>query len=128
MPRSNSPSRPKSAFRQVKPVPGLTQRTHVIMAPKVTSPPSAPSAPSIMPQTVMVEHKTGVWQSVKQGFGWGIGTNIARNLFGGPSVSPIVPSSASSAVPVPVQESTKTPEYTQCLKEGGDHEACKQYL
>lgn len=130
MPRtstSRSSSPPKSAFRKVTPVGGLTQRT------PVASPPSVPSKPVGSPQTVVVEQQSSVWQSMKQGFGWGIGTSIARNMFGGgaPSVSPIVPPSASSTVSVPtntVQEISNQPAYTQCRQEGGDHESCKQYL
>jgi hypothetical protein len=69
---------------------------------------------------------------MKQGFGWGIGTSIARNIFGpDPTVSPIVPPAPSSVVPVQTttsQELVGQPAYTQCRKEGGDHEACKQYI
>jgi hypothetical protein len=129
MPRtstSRSSSPPKSAFRKVTPVGGLTQRT------PVASPPSVPSKPVGSPQTVVVEQQSSVWQSMKQGFGWGIGTSIARNMFGGgPTVSPIVPPSASSVVSVPTnttQELVSQPAYNQCRKEGGNHESCKQYL
>ena len=128
MPRNNSPSKPKSAFRQVVPKSALTQRTPVV--------PHAPAAslaplPQTVPQTVTVEHKTaGIWDSMKQGFGWGIGTSIARNMFT-PTVSPIVPPASSSTASVPtntVQELLNQPAYNQCRKEGGDHEACKQHL
>lgn len=127
--RSNSP--PKSAFRKVTPRGGLTQRTPLAPVPPLHPTPST-SAVAQPPQTVTVEHKTGIWDSMKQGFGWGIGTSIARNMFGGaPTVSPIVPPASSSTVSVPtnsVQEIPNQPAYTQCRQEGGDHEACKQYL
>jgi hypothetical protein len=126
--RSRSPS--KSAFRQVAPKTSLTQRTPV--APSAPSAPSPSVAPAQAPQTVVVEQQSSVWQSVKQGFGWGIGTSIARNMFGGgPTVSPIVPPAASSVAPVlpnTTQELVGQPAYNQCRKEGGDHEACEHYL
>lgn len=125
--RSHSP--PKSAFRPVVPKAGLTQRTPVV--PSSSAPPVA--TPSVgNPQTVVVEQQSSVWQSMKQGFGWGIGTNIARTMFGpAPTVSPIVPPSAPSTASVPtntVQELSNQPAYNQCRQEGGDYESCKQYL
>jgi hypothetical protein len=125
MPRNNSP--PKSAFRQVNPNSGLIQRTPALFGPLM---PRAP-APPVVPQTIPVEHKTGgILDSMKQGFGWGIGTSIARNMFT-PTVSPIVPPASSSTASVPtntVQELLNQPAYNQCRKEGGDHEACKQFI
>lgn len=135
MPRKSSRSKspPKSAFRKVPPRGDLTQRTPLPPPPPHISPlPSSSSTVAQPPQTVTVEHKTGIWDSMKQGFGWGIGTSIARNMFGGaPTVSPIVPPASSSTVSVPIhtaQEIQNQPAYTQCRQEGGDHEACKQYL
>lgn len=131
MPRSTSPPKSKSAFRQVSPGTGFIQRQTSMG--KVSTPRS-PSIPAVAPvpqtQTVTVEHKTGIWDSMKQGFGWGIGTSIARSMFT-PTVSPITLPAPSSAVPVSTttsQELIGQPTYNQCRKEGGDHEACKQYL
>jgi hypothetical protein len=129
MPRTNSSSsQPKSAFHKVVPGGSLTQRTPV--ASLVHSAPPTPVVPA--PKTVVVEQQSSVWQSMKQGFGWGIGSSIARNMFGGgPTVSPIVPPSPSSVVSVPTnttQDLGNQPAYTQCRKEGGDHEACAHYL
>ena len=62
-------------------------------------------------------------QSVKEGFSFGFGASIARNvvdrLFG--------------ASPPTVTTPSKTPledqlAYQQCLKDGGDHEKCKEYI
>ena len=67
-------------------------------------------------------------QSVKEGFSFGFGASIARNvvdsLFGTPK--PVV------TTPV-VSSPSKTPledqlAYQQCLKDGGDHEKCKEYI
>ena len=126
--RSRSPS--KSAFRQVAPRASLTHRTPV--AHSVPSAPSPSVAPAPAPQSVIVEQQSSVWQSMKQGFGWGIGTSIARNMFGGgPIVSALVPPAPSSVVPISgntTQELVNQPTYNQCRKEGGDHEACEHYL
>jgi hypothetical protein len=55
--------------------------------------------------------------TIKEGFGFGIGASIARNIvdrtFG-----------SFSAPKTPLIKST---EYTQCIQEGGDEEVCKQY-
>ena len=74
--------------------------------------------------TAPVIKQGGVWQSVKEGFGWGIGTSIARNLFG--------PSSAHSPVhtttpsPTNVYKSVSNVEYEKCLEEAhGDEKACE---
>lgn len=136
MPRTNSSStQPKSAFHKVVPGGSLTRRTPVApsVGTTVSRTPSAPVAPSpSVPQTVVVEQQSSVWQSMKQGFGWGIGSSIARNMFShAPTVSPIVPPGPSSVVSVPTtttQELVGQPAYNQCRKEGGDHEACLQHL
>lgn len=131
MPRSgSSSSQSKSAFRSVAPRGGLTQRTPVPPSAPSPSVPTPAPAPSVgAPQTVIVEQQTSIWQSMKQGFGWGIGSSIARNMFvPAPTVSPIVPPTPSSVVPVSTTTTQEQPAYNQCRKEGGDHEACKQYL
>lgn len=109
MPRSSSPSRTGPTRRIVS----VTKRT--------AAPVSAPmhtTAPNI------IAERPSFGQSVKEGFGWGVGTSIARSLFGG---------SQSQAVPVtpvaPAAPTPKNPEYEQCMKESFNNaEACKQYL
>ncbi len=49
------------------------------------TPPNTPSAspnPTYSQPPVHYEQPS-MWSSVKQGFGWGVGTSIARNIFGG---------------------------------------------
>ena len=64
------------------------------------------------PKTPIAMHPTLV-QSVKEGFGLGIGVSIARNMvdrvFGLPSVKTTLINSR---------------EYTQCIQEGGNEEVC----
>jgi hypothetical protein len=66
-------------------------------------------------------------QSVKEGFSFGFGASIARNVvdswFGTPK--PVV------STPVTTPSNTSLGEqlaYQQCLKDGGDHEKCKDYI
>lgn len=57
-------------------------------------------------------------QTVKDGFAFGIGHAIANRLFG-----PSPKQSESSST-----KNDFNKAYDQCLKEGGDHDTCKQYL
>jgi hypothetical protein len=55
-----------------------------VSKPSYTQPHTPIPSPSSKPQTIQVQHETpSMWSSVKQGFGWGVGTSIARNIFGG---------------------------------------------
>jgi len=85
-------------------------------------------------------------QTVKDGFSFGIGTNIANRVmnsfFGSPKVSEttsvlVVNSTDSSSKSQVANESVdfvgKAPmdvqiAYQQCMKEDGNHEKCKDYL
>jgi hypothetical protein len=76
-------------------------------------------------------------QTVKEGFSFGVGTSIARNIvdriFG--SSAPHVPSPpAVPAAPISTAvDSTKSIGadqmlYHKCIQDGGKHETCKDYL
>ena len=73
------------------------------------------------PATTAVHHKMeqpSVWDSVKSGFGFGIGNSIAHRMFG-----------PTYTVEHKHSEQLKNPEYEQCMKESFNNtEACKQYL
>ena len=81
----------------------------------------------IMPRPPIIERKPPSFgQSVKEGFSFGIGTSLARNLVDGlfwnkPKAS--TPSLDSNKAPLEQQLA-----YQQCLKDGGDHEKCKDYI
>jgi hypothetical protein len=62
--------------------------------------------PYYPPQTSLTQ-SSGVWDSVKQGFGWGVGTSIARSLF-----TPSAPASTAPAPLAPAQNSqtSQTPK------------------
>ncbi len=83
-------------------------------------------------------------QSMKEGFGWGIGTSIARSMFGGGSASvapaAVAPAPVQAQGPVPVQaqgpvQAQRIPEqdnqliYQKCMEDTDNkHELCKQYI
>lgn len=66
-------------------------------------------------------------QSVKEGFSFGFGASIARNVvdrwFG--TTPPVVSTPISTPSKAPLEEQLA---YQQCLKDGGDHEKCKDYI
>ena len=87
------------------------------------------------PQQVNVASNTGIFQSMKEGFGWGIGTSIARSMFGGgATVAPVAPVALAAPAPVaPVVQ--RIPEqsdqliYNKCMEDTDNkHELCKQYI
>lgn len=100
------------------------------------APSPAPAVPSSMPyqyEPFQVQSKTGLFQSMKEGFGFGVGTSIARSMFGPsePAAPPAAPVAApSESLVQPSQEKQKKVAfdvvYTQCMLEGGSEDFCKQ--
>ena len=76
-------------------------------------------APAQVPQTIQVQQETpSMLSSVKQGFGWGVGTSIARNIFSG-NTETIV---KETKIEVPVNVNACFNEndfFIKCLKEQG---------
>lgn len=63
-------------------------------------------------------------QSIKEGFGFGMGSAIAHRIFG-PKPTVVVQQAPAPAVSASVLPA----EYVQCMKESQNNaEACKQYL
>ena len=87
----------------------------------------------IMPRTAPIEVKPPSFgQSVKEGFSLGIGMSVARNLvdsfFGNKAAQPTVvvaPPTNLGPNKAPLEQQLA---YQQCLKDGGDHEKCKDYI
>ena len=90
----------------------------------------------IMPRPPIIERKPPSFgQSVKEGFSFGIGTSLARNLVDGlfwnkpaPTVvaaPPVTPPTNLGPNKAPLEQQLA---YQQCLKDGGDHEKCKDYM
>ena len=75
---------------------------------------TSPRSPVALPLKIQ---QSTLGQSVKEGFGFGIGSSIARNM-----VDRVFGSFSS-----PKSSLTKLTEYTQCIQEGGTEEVCKQY-
>lgn len=70
---------------QSKPTYSSSKTSHPSNTNHITIPkPTAPAVPAT--QTVVVEQQPrSIMSSIKDGFGWGIGTSIARSIFGGSS-------------------------------------------
>ena len=120
MPRSQSSKQNRIA--PIKPV-----QKPLIQQPLIQKPlqPQQLGSPSV-----------SIFQSIKQGFGFGLGNSIAHSLFSPKQVTTVEPdvkasrsigaSSASSTSAT--QDMTGQNEYLQCMKEGGTEDSCKQYI
>jgi len=71
-----------------------------------------------------------LFQSIKQGFGFGLGNSIAHRLFSPNQVITVEPDvKASRSIGASAtQDMTGQIEYLQCMKEGGTEDSCKQYI
>ena len=84
----------------------------------------------IMPRSQPIDVKSPSFgQSVKEGFSLGVGMSLARNLvdglFGNKAAPPAAPPSSLGPNKAPLEQQLA---YQQCLKDGGDHEKCKDYI
>ena len=96
-------------------------------SPQISAPAPAPAPAALPPQAVTAERSFG--QALKEGFGWGIGTSIARNIFGGNTQTVHHTTAAPAPASGPEPAILKNPEYEQCMKESFNNaETCKQYL
>jgi len=114
-----------------------SHRSPVKSFPVYTAPKALPTpapAPYIPPQssvqTVQMQ-APGVWDSVKQGFGWGVGTSIARSFFG-PSESKSSTSSNPTSTPL-TQQNPRCQEHENafqtCIKTAPhDIQTCQAQL
>lgn len=92
---------------------------------------SVPSVPKYQPSPVAYTTPT-LGQSMKEGFGLGVGASIARNVvdraFGAfTSTTPTTSTTSTSSQissHVPVQENTKL--YEQCIENGATEEFCRK--
>ena len=126
MPRSQSSKQNRIA--PIKPV-----QKPLIQQPLIQKPlqPQQLGSPSV-----------SIFQSIKQGFGFGLGNSIAHSLFSPKQVTTVEPdvkasrsigaSSASSTSSASgtsaTQDITGQIEYLQCMKEGGTEDSCNQYI
>lgn len=100
-------------------------RNHAIRSTKAAKPTKATTTVTNPPVQTQVTHsieKPGIFSSIKQGFGLGVGQSIAMNLFrSNPEVKhdPVYQS----------QSQSQSKEYLQCMEETGqDKEVCKKHL
>ena len=119
MPRFSSKS--SSSSRSSSP----TRNSSTVSKPISTSS-VAPFRPSSVPATFHAPQPT-LMQSMKEGFGLGVGVSIARNIvdraFGAVA-------STASAIPVAQQQQKSvemdTKLYDQCIENGATEEFCRQ--
>jgi hypothetical protein len=68
--------------------------------------------------TLIVKNKTSLFSSIKEGFGFSIGSSIARNLFGGSNE----PSKVYPNEPSKVKPTSACVEYKKCLESDDKYE------
>jgi hypothetical protein len=121
MPRSSSFK--SSSHRSVAPAPVPFHAAKPVHLP--------PPPPTVTP----VSYAPSFGQSIKDGFGLGIGSSIARNLVDGwfhrpaaptTQVTPELSSVVSSGLPVKTELQKK--EYIQCMQTINDHAHCKKLM
>ena len=100
-------------------MPTRSSNSKPIYKPTKTHTQSHTQSPTQAPQTIQVQQETpSMWSSVKQGFGWGVGTSIARNIFGGNTETNI----KEQIVEAPAKTGACFNEdnlFKKCLKEEG---------
>lgn len=122
MPRSSSNSSysVKSYTTHPHPVPRTFQWSGPIM-----SYPSSASVPSTSQSApVTIQHQeSSFFSSLRQGFGWGIGTTFARSLFDSPQKQ-----SQEQVQTVKPQQEEHYKDYKQCIQKGNFHDSCKHLI
>lgn len=102
-------------------------------APKpIVHAPVSPSFPQSLQTTMIpVVQRPTLGQSIKDGFGLGLGASVARNLVDNWFQKP-VPSQPVQTTPVSSGTSVATEyqkkEYIQCMQTIKDHEHCKKLI
>ncbi len=121
------------------------QKSSFSVQPNTTYPRVSYTGPLMPRPTPMQSSAPSFMQTVKEGFSFGVGTSIARNLvdrlFGLNSItsSPVpttTPTHTQNPIHVPnttAVDSTKSIGadqllYHNCIQDGGKHETCKDYL
>jgi hypothetical protein len=112
MPRNNTNNRPKT--------PTFSGSNVQSMIPRMSY-----TGP-IMPRPTPIDVKPPSFgQSVKEGFSLGIGMSFARNLVDGLFGNKSAPTTSLGPNKAPLEQQLA---YQQCLKDGGDHEKCKDTI
>lgn len=100
-------------------MPRTSNKTKVNTINVMRKPAPAPTAPA-----PTLGQAPTLFDSMKQGFGFGIGSSIARNLF---EHKPTVPATAPAAAVTASNDPTK--EFKQCMERTfNNYEACELYL
>lgn len=115
MPRSQS-----SKQNRIVPITSVVQKSQQSQPPQPPQQSQQLGSPSL----------SSLFQSIKQGFGFGLGNSIAHRLFSPNQVITVEPDvKASRSIGASsTQDMTGQIEYLQCMKEGGTEDSCKQYI
>jgi hypothetical protein len=97
--------------------------------------------PVLSSRLVKSQQPSSFVQTIKEGFGFGLGSSIAHTLMGSLFGSNRSHHTVATSSPSKVESDTtvshsnysdssaiEQKEYVQCIKEGGTEEICKQYL
>jgi hypothetical protein len=126
---------PRNQTNQQKSTPPVSANT---MFPRVSY--TGPIMPRPTPTpTPMQSSSPSFMQTVKEGFSFGVGTSIARNIVDRVFGSSPPPVSSSPVAPTPPSMPVQSVEpkvtigedqhlYHKCIQDGGKHETCKDYL
>jgi hypothetical protein len=100
-----------------------------------------PVVPALSSRPVKSQQPSSFGQTIKEGFGFGLGSSIAHTLMGSLFGSNRSHHTVAISSPSKVESDTtvsrsnysdssaiEQKEYVQCIKEGGTEEICKQYL
>jgi hypothetical protein len=128
MPRSNgsSTSRPSSSRISISNI--GSSRSNLNLPPRHTSFKTPVANTPVQTSQPQVVQSPGIGTSIKDGiasgFGWGIGTSIARSIFGGNSTPTPITEQPKATQPVSSNEQTnkcniEQNEFFTCLKNNG---------
>ena len=127
MPRSTSSSASSSRKSSFSSRPSSHGSSASLSRPVTPNVPKAPhptpvGSPALQP--IQVDHSRTLGQSIKDGFGFGIGSAFAHRIFGGSAKVEHVHTQTTQT-----QTQNQNPEYAQCLKESNqNYDACKHLL
>ena len=107
----------------------------VAPAPAPMPAPKPVHLPPPPPTATPVSYTPSFGQSIKDGFGLGIVSSVARNLVDGWFHKPAVPTTQVAPEPssvvssgLPVKTELQKKEYVQCMQTINDHDHCKKLM
>lgn len=133
MPRSQSPSSKATGVKTPtsypsKPTAPMFQSPLGPIMPRhqtpIHPPPTSHVTTSLTPQTIQIQNKTSMWENVKGGFGFGVGSSIASRMFGPSYPTPQTPLTPQNPQ-VQIQCEKEQKDYSECIK---NNKSCEEQL